>query len=182
MFKFNLFLCLLLSSNCIVPSKTENATISYQNETTTISQFIFHTHTSTKTTTLSTSKTNFYPNSLISTSSPIIESNNSNNSMNHNNRKDGIDYKSTKFITIVSISGLIFLSSIIVITIALCNPNIKPKHKIYKVPSTPNLQSFDNPLFDYRANENGIVSGYKHENPTATLYDESYASYNDETY
>ena len=121
--------------------------------------------------------------SLTSTSSTMIEPINTNNSINnHNKRQTMMDYKSTKFITIVSLSGLIFLSSVIVITISLCN-HTKPKYKIYKVPSTQNLKSFDNPLFDYRANENRIISGYKTETPNTTLYDESYASYNsDEPY
>lgn len=133
-------------------------------------------------TSLATSHTHTDLISLTSTSSTMIEPNNTNNSINnHKKHQTMMDYKSTKFITIVSVSGLIFLSSVIVITISLCNPK-KPKHKIYKVPSTQNLQSFDNPLFDYRANENRIISGYKIETPTTTLYDESYASYNEETY
>lgn len=133
-----------------------------------------HTHTTTNYTDLI---------SLTSTSSTMIESNNTNNSISyHKNHQTMMDYKSTGFITIVSLSGLIFLSSVIVITISLCN-HTKPKHKIYKVPSTQNLQSFDNPLFDYRASENRIISGYKTETPNTTLYDESYASYNsDEPY
>jgi hypothetical protein len=190
MFKFKLFLLLLLSSNCIVPSKTDNATI-YSNTSTTLSQFLLtsHTHTSTSktsttptpptTSTSTLSEIHFYPTSLTSTSSTITNNNYSNNSNSNSNGKNKLIH-STKFIIIVSISGFLFLSSVIVITIALCNPETKKKTKIYKVPTA---QSFDNPLFDYtRLNDNQIISGYNNPEPTTTLYDESYASYNEETY
>ena len=194
MFKFKLFLLLLLSSNCIVPSKTDNATIYSNTSTTTsttLSQFLLtsHTHTSTSktsttptpptTSTSTLSEIHFYPTSLTSTSSTITNNNYSNNSNSNSNGKNKLIH-STKFIIIVSISGFLFLSSVIVITIALCNPETKKKTKIYKVPTA---QSFDNPLFDYtRLNDNQIISGYKNPEPTTTLYDESYASYNEETY
>ena len=200
MFKFKLFLVLLLSSICIDPSKTDNPTIYLNTSTstsTTLSQFLLtsHTHTttsttSTTTTTLTTptppttststlSEIHFYPTSLTSTSSTITNNNYSNNSNSNSNGKNKLIH-STKFIIIVSISGFLFLSSVIVITIALCNPETKKKTKIYKVPTA---QSFDNPLFDYtRLNDNQIISGYNNPEPTTTLYDESYASYNEETY
>jgi len=194
MFKFKLFLFLLLSSICIDPSKTDNATI-YSNTSrstsTTLSQFLLtsHTHTSTSktsttptpptTSTSTLSEIHFYPTSLTSTSSTITNNNYSNNSNNNSNSKNKLIH-STKFIIIVSISGFLFLSSVIVITIALCNPETKKKTKIYKVPTA---QSFDNPLFDYtRLNENQIISGYNGTETNSTLYDESYASYNDEPY
>ena len=198
MFKSKLFLLLLLSSNCIVPSKTDNATIYLNTSTTTsttLSQFLLtsHTHTSTSTTSSDThtsptpttststlSEIHFYPTSLTSTSSTITNNNYSNNSNNNSNNKNKLIH-STKFIIIVSLSGLLFVSSVIVITIALCNPETKKNGKIYKVPTA---QSFDNPLFDYnRINSNNqIISGYKNPETNTTLYDESYASYNDEPY
>jgi len=196
MFKFNLFLFLFLSSSCIVPSKTDNATIysnTSSNTSTTLSQFLLtsHTHTTTSKTSTSTTPTppttststlseiHFYPTSLTSTSSTITNNNYSNNSNNNSNNKNKLIH-STKFIIIVSLSGLLFVSSVIVITIALCNPETKKKTKIYKVPTA---QSFDNPLFDYtRLNDNQIISGYTNPETNSTLYDESYASYNDEPY
>ena len=198
MFKFKLFLLLLLSSNCIVPSTTDNATIYSNTSTTTsttLSQFLLtsHTHTSTSktsttptpptTSTSTLSEIHFYPTSLTSTSSTITNNNYSNNSNSNSNGKNKLIH-STKFIIIVSISGFLFLSSVIVITIALCNPETKKKTKIYKVPSMTKVQSFDNPLFDYTRlhNDNQIISGYKNPETNTTLYDESYASYNEETY
>ena len=45
------------------------------------------------------------------------------------------------------------------------------------------IVSFDNPLFYYtRLNDKQIICGYNGTETNSTLYDESYASYNDETY